>query len=144
MNAPAPSVRDRLRPLLWGALVAVIAFAIGFGWQYSRARTLQSRLDTTRESLAQSQLEAALATAIIEAQQGNGELARQHASDFFSGLQRRVTALGAAAPVEFLRVLKQRDTTITFLSRNDPESAAVLLRLYADFKAGLRHTPAQS
>ncbi|MEP7246255.1 MAG: hypothetical protein ABI885_21620 [Gammaproteobacteria bacterium] len=112
---------------------------IGFGWQYTRAQRFSGELTTTQESLAQSQLDAALANALIEAQLGNAEIARQHASKFFSGLQRRVSTLGGEAPAEFRRVLQQRDAAITFLSRSDPESVAMLQRLYADFQAGMRH-----
>ncbi len=142
MSAPASASSDRGRLLLFAALAAVIAFAIGFGWQYTRAQRLAGELTTTQESLAQSQLDAGLANALIEAQLGNAELARQHASQFFTGLQRRVSTLGADAPAEFRRVLQQRDAAITFLSRSDPESVAMLQRLYADFQAGLHHPAA--
>lgn len=137
-----PRRSSAARPILWAVGAAIVAFLIGFGWQFARASRIQTELDQTTQALAESRLEAGLATAFIEAQQGNFERSRQRASSFFTGLQQQVARDGASAPAAFQDILARRDATITMLSRSSPESVATLQQLYTEYRAAAK--PADS
>lgn len=128
-------VRSSRRTLVWIGAV-VIAFAAGFGWQYAERRQAEQQLETTRNALAEARLESALATALVEAQQGNYELARQRASEFFTDLQ-GATAGGVLPADMFSDIQSQRDATITMLSRGSTDAIALLQQLHAEFRSGL-------
>lgn len=134
--------------ILWVAVAAVIALIAALGTEVARASRLESQLADTTRALTESRLEAGLATSLIETQKGNYELARQRASEFFSGLQREVAWAGADAPKEFRDLLARRDPTITMLSRSSPESLALVQQLYTEYRAVVRpsskHTSASS
>ena len=128
------------------ALAAIVAFLIGFGWQYASASSLGKRLEATSRELRLARLEAMLAIAVTEAQRGDYERARQQASTFYTEAQRSVTAARAsvgsdatlALPEESLRqVLQTRDSTVTLLSRNDPAATAALIRQLAAYRGAL-------
>jgi hypothetical protein len=120
------------------AIAVLAAFLIGFLWQYVRASRLESTLAETRREHELTRLEATLATAVIEAQVGSYEEARQLMSDFFTGLQRNWPGAPAAMPDELKRILTQRDSVITILSRSNPESATLLSRLFDQYRAAQR------
>jgi hypothetical protein len=125
--------------LIAAAIAAlIIGFAIGALWQYTSARSYARQLDTTRHDLTFQSLEATLGAATIEAQRGSYEIARQLASDFFSGLQQE---LGAAATPqrqqEFQEILRQRDSMITALSRSDPQSGSMLAQLFMRYRIAM-------
>jgi len=118
-------------------LAVVIAFAIGFGWQFARARTLQDRLEQTERDLAFERIENTLAAATIEALRGGHEPARQLASDFFTGLQANISQAPASATAELNAILAERDATITALSRGAPQAGDMLLRLFLRLRVAL-------
>lgn len=128
-------VRFNRRTPVWVAAI-VIAFAAGFGWQYVERRQAEAQLEATSNALAEARLESALATALVEAQQGNYELARQRASDFFTNLQ-TLTASGVLPADTFSDIQSQRDATITMLSRGSTDAIALLQQLHAEFRSGL-------
>lgn len=135
----------REQKFLLTALIGVIAaFLIGFGWQYARARSFENQLAEVRQDFTFKQLEARLAAATIEAQRGNYELARRHASDFFTGLQEALPDAPAAARGNLERIAAQRDAIITAASRSDPQTASLLEQLYGTYRVtfgGLPVTP---
>jgi hypothetical protein len=124
----------------WGitAGAAVVAFLIGFGWQYTRAAGFSGELDDTRRELTFHRLEATLGAATIDAQRGSFEVARQLASEFFTGLQENVAQAPQPAQAELRSILGQRDAIITSLSRGDPASGDLLSRLFVRFRVALR------
>ena len=133
------------------ALVAIVAFLIGFGWQYASAYSRGKRLDATNRELRLARLEGMLALAVIEAQRGNSERARQEASAFYTEAQRAVTAARASAgrdatltePEETLRqILQGRDSTVTLLSRSDAAATTMLARQHRTYRGALYVTPA--
>ncbi len=126
------------RTIIWVIAAAVLAFLAGFGWQYARADRLDERLTNTTRLLTESRIEASLATALIDAQQGNYELARQRASEFFTGLGQQQRTLGADAPPKFASLLPHRDATITMLSRSSPDAVELLRRLYTEYRTGAK------
>jgi hypothetical protein len=137
-----PSNR-RLPPLARTVLAAILAFLIGFGWQYVTAHQLRHQLDQVTRERDLAQLEAMLANTAIDVQRGGYELGRREASEFYTGAQRLVSAAPTsqdnAAPERALRrVLLSRDATISLLSRGDPQAADVLTRSLVEYRAALR------
>lgn len=135
---------DTQRAALGAVIAAIVAFAIGAGWQYSSARnyrtqleTSRVQLDSTRYELTYEKLEATLGAATIEAHRGNHESARRLASDFFSGLQAEMESAPGAARAELDRILSQRDAMITALSRGSPESPGLLSDLYVRYRTAM-------
>jgi hypothetical protein len=132
----------REQKILLGALIGIVAaFLIGFGWQYSRARSFENRLDDVTQDYTFKRLEATLAAATIEAQRGNYELARRHASDFFTGLQDALPGAPENARTTLQRISTQRDAIITAASRSDPQTASVLEQLYGSYRVAFGGLP---
>jgi hypothetical protein len=123
---PRPSRGTRARSA--GSIVAgmLVAFAIGFGWQYLRAARLQTQLDEAQRELAVQKVEATLGVATVEAQRGAFEPARQLASDAYTRLQGVREAAEEDQRPAIDAILVERDATITALSRSDPQAGAML------------------
>jgi hypothetical protein len=137
MEMRTRSAPDTRKWALIAVIAAVVAFLVGFGWQYMRARGLSGDLEVAQRAATFNGLEGTLGAAAIEAQRGSYELARQHASEFFSGLQ---TAAGdapeAAVPV-LQQMLGERDAMITTLSRSNPQAGPLLAQMFNRFRAAL-------
>ena len=123
----------------WLILIAavLIAFLIGYGWQRIRANGIEERLNAAEQALAVQRVESTLGAAAIEAQRGSYEIARQHASDFFTDLQVEVDAMEPAAQTEMRELLARRDAIITGLSRSDPQSGPQLAQMFVRFRTAL-------
>ena len=135
----------REQKIILGAVIAAVAaFLIGFGWQYSKARGLQQQLDQTSVDLTFKRLEATLAAATIEADRGNYEIARQLASDFFTGLQSEMDRAPEERRAELQRILSLRDGVITAASRSDPQTGSLLAQLYFTYRVASGDTPVAS
>ena len=127
--------------MLGGAIATVLAFLIGFGWQYTRAERLEQELNVASTELAFQRLEGKLAAATIEADQGNYEIARQLASDFFTGLQADIPRAPDAAQQQLNVIAAQRDIIITAASRSDPQTASLIGQLYNTFRIAFGDEP---
>jgi hypothetical protein len=136
-QAPAPNVADKnmiarpsrgTRARSAGSIVAgmLVAFAIGFGWQYLRASRLENQLEESQRELAVQKVEATLGVATVEAQRGAFEPARQLASDAYTRLQGVREAADEESRPAIDVILAERDATITALSRSDPQAGAML------------------
>lgn len=139
-EAGRPRKKSRVKQWLFILFLIVAAFAAGFGWQYTRAESLEGALEEARREVAFTRLEATLAAATFQVYRGAYEPARQLASDFFTGLQSHVDAAPVGARPELLEILAERDRMITLLSRGEPESRAALAGLYARYRATTRGT----
>jgi hypothetical protein len=135
---------DGQKAVLGAAVAAIVAFAIGAGWQYSAARDYRADLEAVRverdsvaSDLTWQSLEATLGAATIEAQRGNHESARRLASDFFTGLQESSAAAPAGAQAALSSILEQRDALITELSRSSLESGGLLAEIFAEYRSAL-------
>jgi len=139
----------------WVAVAATaVAFGVGFGWQYSRARQARAERDLARQEVAAlqreqalQQLEASLAMATVAAQFGNFERGRQLASDFFAALQRLQGEAGgtpATARPALTEMLARRDGIITMLSRAQPESGFEMAALLTWLQNALGRDPTVS
>jgi hypothetical protein len=138
------AMTDTQRVVLGAAVAAIAGFAIGAGWQYSSAKNYRSDLESTRivldsthHELTYQRLEATLGAATIEAQRGNHESARRLASDFFTTLQAEFETAPPQAQPALRRILDQRDSIITELSRARLESGGVLAELFAEYRTAL-------
>lgn len=126
------------------AIAVLIAFGVGAGWQFARARQLGSELETMRLQLESTtaalelqKLEATLGAATIEAQRDGYELGRQLASDFFTGLQQSIAGAPESARTALDEILAQRDQMITALSRSNPEAGSLLSRLFLRYRVAM-------
>lgn len=146
-DAPASK---RSRTPLWIAAAALLGFIAGFALQFARVREARRDADFANQAVQAARLEAELGAAVIEAQSARYEVARQRASDFYTGLQRRLLPIIAPTEQDSARVmLSERDSIITALARNDPSSpgalASVLVRLRETIsRAGLDSSVAMS
>jgi hypothetical protein len=135
----------RTRTALWVVVAALLGLLVGYLVQYARVQSLQRELVSSTRSLEAAQLEAMLSGAVIEAQSGRYELARQRASDFYTGLQRRLVPAMAAEQLTEARVmLSERDSIITSLARNDPTTSGSLALVLVRFRETVRHFSADS
>jgi hypothetical protein len=115
----------------------LVAFGIGAGWQYVRAHGFWEEATELRQDLTFQRLEATLATAAVEAQRGNHELALRLASDFFTGMQDHIGDAPEAAVPAFQDILALRDGAIATLSRVDERSGEMLATMLSRYRAAL-------
>ncbi len=127
----------RTREVLLALGGMILAFAIGFGWQYSHARRYSIDLQTAKYELELQTLVATLGAATIDAQRGAYEPARQHASDFFTQLEKEKLTAPLSAQPEMTNIASQRDPIITALSRNDSQSGQLLTGLFTRLRVAL-------
>ena len=137
MSAATAHRPDRSRLLLWVAIAVVLLFIAAMVTQYVRTRQVRAELTAVRTQLALARTEATIGAAAAEAQQGRYEPARQLASRFFTGLQRKIAAAPTAERAALQAILDQRDATITLLSRGDPAATARLVRLVTQYRETL-------
>ena len=131
---------NRQNILVVAALV-LVAFLIGFGWQFTRARALGTELEQTTEQLTWKELEVKLAAATIEAQRGNFEISRQLSSEFFTRLQNEIGRAPDDKRLELQAISNQRDAIITAASRSDPQTASLLGQLYSTYRVAFGEAP---
>jgi hypothetical protein len=136
---PASAARAP-RWLVFAGIAIVLVFMAAMVAQYAQTRSARAEAATLRQELAVARGEAMLAAAAIEAQRGSFESARRLASDFFTDLQATEATAPATVQPTVRTILEQRDPTITLLSRSDPQSAAVLVRMFTQYRAAL-HGP---
>lgn len=125
------------RQILVALGAVVLAFLVGFLWQYVRADRAESRLESVSQQLEFQRLESTLAAATIEAQRGSFEVARQHSSEFFTSLQRAIPDAPAGERGELEAILARRDILITYLSREDPQGVDLLERSYFGYRSAM-------
>lgn len=135
-NAPAGAAKDTVgaertpwRPkiLLAVLLAAVLGLVAGMLLQQDGLLRAQEDAALANKALIGARAEAMLSAAVIEAQSGRYEMARQRASDFYTGLQRQLLpSLGQEQQAAARRMLSERDSVITALARNDPAAAGDL------------------
>lgn len=141
-TSPSQSKSKSSRWPVYVGIVVVLVFIAAMAMQYLQTRTARAEAATLRRELAVARTEATLGAAALEAQRGGYENARRLASEFFTNLQ--VSAPQAAVDIRptLETILDQRDATITMLSRGDPQAAAVLSRMFTEYRAAL-HGPGQ-
>lgn len=130
-------MNSRYKTVLIAVASAALAFAIGALWQYTSAREHAEERAVAERELAFQTLEAMLGAATVEAQRDSYEISRQHASEFFSGLQREMGRASGERRATFEEIVDQRDAMITALSRSDPQAGAMLARLFTRYRIAM-------
>jgi hypothetical protein len=129
----------RLRRIILYILLLLVTFLLGFVPMWTKQRDCAGDLSKIRQQLSLIKIQNDLAAAVINAQLGDYEPARQAASEFFMSLQEE-TGKGDAsaiskAKIEGLQPLFiKRDQIITLLARSDPASQRPLLDLYVAYR----------
>jgi hypothetical protein len=123
------------------AAALLIAFLIGFLWQYLRARSTDAQLRATSTELEFVRMETLLANATMAAFAGSHEVGRQWASEFFTRLQRRTATIQGEARAALEEVLAQRDGAITALSRGDARAGELLFELHDRYRQAISRPP---
>lgn len=127
--------------LLYAAAGIIVAFLIGYLWQNTRARGFEQQLAQSNTELIFKKLETKLAAATIEADRGNYEIARQLASEFFTGLQADMSRAPEDHKQELTAIMGQRDAVITAASRSDPQTSSHLAQLYNTYRVTFGDAP---
>jgi len=117
------------------ALLALVFFLLGFLPLWASAREATLRHSETARELRLVQLQAALGSAVIDAQRGAYEPALRSASGFFSSLQAEIDSGEASAfsleqQADIQPLLSGRDELIALLARGDATATAHLADLY--------------
>lgn len=132
-----PTAGDRRtlgrRGWLWALIAVVLAFFIGFFWQFYQATTVRDTLAATETDLMVERLRVQLANAAIAAQGGRYEESRRQMSDFFNRLQTQQWALPPQLRPVADEFQAMRDDVITGLSRGNPEYSGVLFGMLERF-----------
>ena len=128
----------RMRRISIYATLLMAAFLIGFIPMWLQYRESSSGRSAAEHELSMSRTQNALASAAIDARQGNYETARVAASDFFTALRTEAdkgdnSTFSPAQRVGMQPLLTQRDEIITLLARGDAASADKLTALYGDY-----------
>jgi hypothetical protein len=126
---------------VFAAVGIIAAFLIGFVWQNMRARDFEERLETANVELTFERLESKLAAALIEADRGHYEIARQLSSEFFTGLQADMSRAPVEHRQELTAIAGQRDVIITAASRSDPQTASLIGQLYNTYRVAFGDAP---
>lgn len=131
-------MREGVRFWLIIAGVVLVAFLAGFAWQRIRANSIEDQLDEARRALLLARMENTLGAAAIEAMSGSYEIARQHASQFFTELQAALDSVPPSGrPAEMNQLLSRRDALITALSRNDVQSGPQLAQMFRSYRSAM-------
>ena len=107
-----------------------------------KARQYAGDREAAQQELRLKQMENQLAAAVINADRGEYEPARQTASDFFTSLRSQLdrgqnSDLSAVQRAKVKYLLAQRDDIITLLARSDPAAADRLSDIYASYEKAM-------
>lgn len=132
-TASSPFVR-------WGIFAAIVlaAFLVGLIPMMMQKWTVQGELANTQKQLRQVEVKGLLTTAIVEANRGEYEPARQSASNFFTQLNTEQERGPEGFLTENQRgnikpVFDARDSLITMLAQRDPAAVERLTNVYSTY-----------
>jgi hypothetical protein len=134
------------------ALYAVLAagfFFLGLIPMALRARQYAEEREAAQHEVRLKQMETQLAAAVINADRGEYEPARQTASDFFALLRSQIDR-GSNSDLSSLQrdrlkaLLSQRDDVITLLARSDPAAVNHLSDIYVSYQKALNDVSSRS
>lgn len=136
------------RIALYG-FVAVGLFLMGLVPMAFTARQYAQERAAAQHEVRLKQMEIQLAAAVINADRGEYEPARQTASDFFTSLRSQIDR-GSASDLSSLQrdrlkdLLSQRDHVITLLARSDPAAVNHLSEIYATYQKAMNDVSVRS
>jgi hypothetical protein len=150
-----PPVKDEStkRNLPWKRIALYVVLAIGFFLlglipMALKARQYAEERDGAQHEVRLQQMETQLAAAVINADRGEYEPARQTASDFFTSLRSQLDR-GPESDLSNLQrdklkgLLAQRDDVITLLARSDPAAVTRLSEIYATYQKAMNAADAR-
>ena len=119
--------------------LAVAFFLLGLVPMALRARDYAEEREAAQHEVRLKQMETQLAAAVINADRGEYEPARQTASDFFTSLRSQIDRGSESDLSSFQRdklkvLLTQRDDVITLLARSDPAAVNRLSDMYVSYQ----------
>lgn len=122
--------------------LAAAFFSMGFIPGWLKARQSAAERETAQHQLRLKQMESQIAAAVINADRGEYEPARQTASDFFTALRTQLdrgdnSDLSAPQRDKVKGLLSQRDDVITLLARSDPAAVNRLSDIYVTYQKAM-------
>lgn len=141
VEPPSPKPPRRI-PWKKAALYAGIGvgfFLLGLVPMWLKARQYISEREAAQQELRLVRMDSVLAAAVINADRGEYEPARQLASDFFTSIRAQIDRGGSSdlSPAQRQQVkflLNNRDDIITLLARRDPAAAHRLSDMYVAYR----------
>lgn len=135
------------RNIPWKRVAVYVALAVGFFLiglipMALRARQYAEEREAAQHEVRLKQMEIQLAAAVINADRGEYEPARQTASDFFTSLRSQIDR-GAESDLSNVQrerlkgLLSERDHVITLLARSDPAAVTHLSNIYATYQKAM-------
>lgn len=131
------------------AVLAVGFFLLGLIPMGLRARQYAEQREAAQHEVRLKQMETQLAAAVINADRGEYEPARQTASDFFTLLRSQIER-GSNSDLSSLQrdrlkaLLSQRDDIITLLARSDPAAVNHLSDIYVSYQKAMNDVSSRS
>jgi hypothetical protein len=128
-----------MRRVILYATLSLVFFLVGFIPMRLKSNECSASLSDSDRQLSLVTLQNTLASAVIDAQLGNYEPARQATSDFFTSLRAETDSGNASVLSQVQRdgvqpLFNQRDEIITLLARNDPAATDRLSNLYVSYR----------
>jgi hypothetical protein len=138
---PAKAPSSMRRTAVYAAWLLAV-FLLGFVPMWLKSRECSGRLSEAEHRLSAARIENSLASAVINAQRGDYEPARQDGSIFFTSLRAEIdkgkdSALSQVQREGLQSMLISRDEIITLLARSDPASADRLSDLYVSYRKSM-------
>jgi hypothetical protein len=135
---PSLTTPFKRRVILYITLPLVF-FLLGFVPMWLVARESSSALSVVGHQMSLARIQNNLASAAIDAQRGDYELALQETSSFFTSLRaeadnRDASALSPAEIDGVQALFAGQDDLITLIARRDPASAKRLSDLYVSYR----------
>jgi len=131
------------------AVLAVGFFLLGLIPMWLRARQYAEEREAAQHEVRLKQMETQLAAAVINADRGEYEPARQTASDFFTLLRNQIdrgsdSDLSSLQQARLKAVLTRRDDIITLLARSDPSAVNHLSDIYVSYQKAMNDVSSRS
>lgn len=135
----ASSMPTWMSRILGYTIVLLVVFVLGFVPVWLKLNEASRNLAETKQQLTLAQMQNLLASATIDARQGDYESAHQYAGDFFTAVQAEMdkgedSAFSPAQSEGIALLLAQRDEVVTLLARSDPAAAGRLADLYSAYR----------
>jgi flagellar biosynthesis/type III secretory pathway M-ring protein FliF/YscJ len=123
-------------------VLAIVFFLLGLIPMGLRARQYAEEREAAQHDFRLKEMETQLAAAVINADRGEYEPARQTASDFFTSLRSQIDRGPDSDLSDFQRerlksLLSQRDDVITLLARSDPAAVIRLSDIYVAYEKAM-------
>jgi hypothetical protein len=135
------------REIPWKQIALYVGLAVGFFLlglipMALRANDYAEQREAAQHEVRLKQMETQLAAAVINADRGEYEPARQTASDFFTSLRSQIdrgseSDLSSVQRDKLKVLLSQRDDVITLLARSDPAAVSRLSDIYVTYQKAM-------